>query len=72
MTADPLFTAPQTIPGQLAMATDPVEVDAHIGDARNGATAMDRLEDALAAGVPIAALLAAQTDRHAAMGYRFS
>lgn len=44
------------------------EADDRVGAARNGATAMDRLEEALQRGVPIAELLAAQTARHARDG----
>jgi hypothetical protein len=42
---------------------DPAEVDRTIGAAPTLHGALDRLEDALAAGVPIGALLVAQADR---------
>lgn len=41
------------------------QVDTTVGESRNFADAMTELEAALAAGVPIADLLAAQAVRHA-------
>lgn len=63
MSLSPLFTAPQTIPGQLAMPTDAHGADAVIADAPTTCDALARLEVALNAGVPIADLLAAQDER---------
>ena len=69
-----LFTAPQTIPGQLSMPgsdpyADAATADAHVGEARTLGTAMDRLEAALAAGIPIGDMLAEQRARHARGGF---
>lgn len=43
---------------------DPAQVDQWIGLAPNGAESVDRLEFALAMGVPVEELLAAQDLRH--------